>query len=625
MALDIQSRRRKAKDKETLAKRLAKERIEKREKEREEKELSRITGNPLTALSVERPNAPEIKEGVSLRSLTGNPAATVRPNSPPKGGGPIDWDSVAESNPGQPKTPVVFIPPGSQEAEAKKVLPGGKQGPVGPPGGNTISQFSVAAQEAAELAEIDEEKLAAAIASGNEGKQETSGIKTEGLWSDLPGMDAEEATADDVYTAEKELLDDIDSNLQAQLEEHAAENPIDIEADQEADPEALAEEELFPERNAKNQPGDFLERLDGMMNAVAAEEGLEGEPVAAEEGLEDEPVAAEEGLDGPVAAVNPIHAARAKRRSAEFWAQRFRAPIQDVMDTMNLAEQELLIENPNATPEEIKVAQIVALETDPGLARHQEVHKNQIQANVQRQADQTNRARIMGVPRGMVMMLDQINDAETPDAIVKGLITASGVYPQFRPMLQSVITGQVSANALKSQLTAAMLQMESAQSIALLNRPIPPEPERTPQAIANDLRNPTFDSQGVQKVSFGLLEGGLEGASRLNQVALSFGPQMRSVGQQILSEESPIQADLNTAREVIQLATGGEMPSAPQVNRLFGGGMTGSQIEKVMHLLYGEAGLRNLHTGGNLRGVAKDWTGVDPATFFGFDDLDNVG
>ena len=198
--------------------------------------------------------------------------------------------------------------------------------------------------------------------------------------------------------------------------------------------------------------------------------------------------------DEPVAEVNPIQAARAKRNSAEFWAQRMRAPVQDVMDVMDLAEQELLAENPNATPEEIKQAQIVALETDEDLARHKEVHEGQIQAAVYRQADQTNRARIMGVPRGMVMMLDQINDAQTPDEIVKGLITASGVYPQFRPMLQNVITGQVSANALKSQLAAAMMQLEGQKYVADAGRPLPEEPDRTPQAIATDLKTKISNS-----------------------------------------------------------------------------------------------------------------------------------
>ena len=103
------------------------------------------------------------------------------------------------------------------------------------------------------------------------------------------------------------------------------------------------------------------------------------------------------------------------------------------------------------------------------------------------------------------------------------------------------------------------------------------------------------------------------------------------MAQQALNDESPIQADLNTAREVVQLAIGDDLPSASQVNRLFGGGMTGSQIEKVVYLLYGEAGVRNLHTLGNLRGFIKDIPYVgdvigDPAnTIFGFDDLDNVG
>lgn len=608
MGLDIQSRRRKAKEKEALAKRLAKERREKREKEREEKEMSRITDNPLAALAVERPNAPSLKKGVSLESLTGSPAATVKPNSPPKDGGPIDWEAVAESNPGQPKKPVVFVPPGSQKAEADKLLPGGEQGPVAPPEDNTIDQFADAAEEAGERVDErnkrEEEELAAAIASGNEGKQETSGIETGGFagYSGVPGADTEDVAEDDVYIAEEHLLDDIDSNLQAQLDDYAAENPIEIEGDQEADPEALAENELFPDRKVKNPnslPGP--EEEGGMMNVGEEEEE-------------------------PVAEVNPIQAARKKRRSAEFWAQRMRAPIQDVMDVMDLAEQELLAENPNATPEEIKQAQIVALETDEDLARHKEVHEDQIQAAVHRQADQTNRARIMGVPRGMVMMLDQINDAETPDEIVKGLITASGVYPQFRPMLQNVITGQVSANALKSQLAAAMMQLEGQKYVADAGRPLPKEPERTPQAIATDLRNPTFDNQGVQKVDFALREAGIEGDGKFNEVVLSFAPQMRTVAQQILNpDESPIQADLNTAREVVQLAVGDEMPSAAQVNRLFGGGMTGSQIEQVMHLLYGEAGLRSLHTFGPLRGVAKDWGMGDPATWFGFDDLDNVG
>ena len=133
--------------------------------------------------------------------------------------------------------------------------------------------------------------------------------------------------------------------------------------------------------------------------------------------------------------------------------------------------------------------------------------------------DQTNRARIMGVPRGMVMMLDQINDAETPDDIVKGLITASGVYPQFRPMLQNVITGQVSANALKSQLAAAMMQMQSAEKVALINaNASQPTPERTPQAIAG-LRIPHSIARVRKRRS---LDGGRHRRNaKFNQVALS--------------------------------------------------------------------------------------------------------
>ena len=619
MALDIQSRRRKAKDKETLAKRLAKERKEQREKEREEKEMSRITDNPLAALAVKRPDAPNLKEGVSLDQLVLRPEDKGKANfnaSLPEGklplkqaSGPIDWEAVAESNPGQPKKPVVFVPPGSQKAEADKLLPGGEQGPVAPPEDNTIDQFADAAEDEGErVAERKKrkEEVAAAVESGNEGDITTTGIvdNKEITNSTLPGdqYDPVDFSETGVRVASEDLFDDIDSNLKAQLDDYAAENPIDIEGDQEADPEALAENELFPDRKVKNPnslPGP--EEEGGMMN-VGEEE------------------------DEPVAEVNPVQAARAKRRSAEFWAQRMKAPVTEVIKVMERAEQDFLAENPNATPEQIKAAVIAELEGDPNLQKAKETHFAQIDANVQRQADQANRARIMGVPRGMVMMLDQINDAETPDDIVKGLITASGVYPQFRPMLQNVITGQVSANALKSQLAAAMMQMQSAEKVALINaNASQPTPERTPQAIAEDLKNPTFDSQGVQKASFALMEGGIEGDAKFNQVALSFAPQMRAVAQQALNDESPIQADLNTAREVIQLAIGDELPSAAQVNRLFGGGMTGSQIEKVVHLLYGEDGVRNLHTLGPLRGVAKDWGMGDPATWFGFDDLDNVG
>lgn len=593
MGLDIQSRRRKSKTKEALARRLAKEKQEERKKE----ELSRIIDNPLAALAVGRPDAPEIEEGVSLGSLTGNPAVTMKPNSPPKDGGPIDWDAVAESNPGQPKKPVVFIPPGSQKAEAEKL----EQGPAAPPEDNAIDQFADAAEEAGELAEIDQAALADAIASGNEGKQETSGIETEGLDSGVPGFDAEESKAWDAKFAADDLFDDIDSNLKAQLDDYADENPIDIGGDQEADPEAIADSELFPERERRPfEPIPEEGEAGGMMNV------------------------ADEGEEEVVAEVNPVQAARAKRNSAEFWAERMRAPVQDVMDVMDLAEQELLSQNPEATPQEIKQAQIVALESDEGLNAHKRVHREQIANNVQVQADQTNRARIMGVPRGMVMMLDQINAAESDDDIVKGLITASSVYPQFRPMLQNVITGQVSANALKSQLAMTMAQLGSAEKIAELNAG--KGGERGVPDVRSDLANAPFNSQGVQQASMAMQETGTsDPGQRFDTVSRTFAVPMRSIGQQITSGETPNDEDLTTAREVIRLAVGDELPSATQVNRLFGGGMTSTQIEQVVSLLFGEGGLRNLHTGGNIRGVAKDWTGVDPATLFGFDDLDNVG
>lgn len=607
MGLDIQSRRRKARDKETLAKRLAKERKEKREKERKEKEMSRITDNPLAALAVERPNAPEIGEGVSLSSITGNPAATMKPNSPPKDGGPVDWEAVAEANPGA-KKPVVFVPPGSQKAEADKLLPGGEQGPVAPPEDNTIDKFADAAEEAGELAEIDEAALQAAIESGNEGKQETpdpflpyTDLETPGLWG---GLDAEQQALDGGMVEAKNLFDDIDGNLKAQLDDYAAESPIDIEGDQEADPEALAENDLFPDR--KGFPQNPL--------AGSAEDWQEAD--------------AGEEEDEPVAEVNPVQAARAKRRSAEFWAERMRAPVQDVMDVMDLAEQELLAENPNATPEEIKQAQIVALETDGGLARHKEVHGGQIQAAVHRQADQINRARIMGVPRGMVMMLDQINDAETPDDIVKGLITAASVYPQFRPMLQNVITGQVSANALKSQLATAMLDANTKRYVADAGRSVPEEPElQEHQILVNDLKELSFSPDGVQQANMVLAGSGIQDQQqRESIVALAFAAPMRAIGQQIANgDQPPSQADIATAKEIVRLAIGEKMPTAAQANRLFGGGLSGTQIERIVSLLFGQAGLRNLHPLGPLRGVAKDWGMGDPATWVGYDDVDNVG
>ena len=497
MALDIQSRRRKAKDKDTLAKRLAKERKEKREKEREEKELSRVTGNPLTALAVERPNAPEIGEGVSLRSLTGNPAATVKPNSPPKDGGPIDWDAVAESNPGA-KKPVVFIPPGSQKAEADKLLPGGEQGPVAPPEDNTIDQFADAAEEAGELADVDEAALQAAIESGNEGDQYDS--------------------------------------------------PVNAEADASVE--------------------DYSE-------------------------------------------VNPVQAARAKRRSAEFWAQRMKAPVEEVMTVMDIAEQELLSENPDATPEEIKQAQLVALETDEDLAKHKEVHGGQIQAAVDRQADQTNRARIMGVPRGMVMMLDQINDAQTPDDIVKGLITASGVYPQFRPMLQNVITGQVSANALKSQLATAMMQMRSAENVARINAGARQKPdERTTVNILENFKTAAaeFTPQSVLAAKTYAAEMG-QTEDLFNITALAFAEPMKSVAMKLLSPQGASDDEITTAKEVISLAMNGDRPQLNDINRLFGSTLSATQAEHIVRLLYGGAGVAATRTGGPARKWINDATG----------------
>ena len=582
MGLDIQSRRRKARDKETLAKRLAKERKEQREKEREEKEMSRITDNPLAALAVKRPDAPNLKEGVSLGSLTGSPAATVKPSSPPKDGGPIDWEAVAESNPGQPKKPVVFVPPGSQKAEADKLLPGGEQGPEAPPEDNTIDQFADAAEEAGERVDErskrKEEEIAAAIESGNEGEQEASGVTYGGTRIDDPegdpgnptlirkgpGFDTKEISDEWLQRTADDLFDDIDSNLKAQLDDYAAENPIEIEGDQEADPEALAEADL-------NQSG--------MMNV--------GEE-------EDEPV--EEYAGG----ITP-----------EFWADRLKAPVQDVRDVMKETELAVLSENPEATPEEIKQAQIVALETDEDLARHKEVHEDQIQAAVHRQADQTNRARIMGVPRGMVMMLDQINDAQTPDEIVKGLITASGVYPQFRPMLQNVITGQVSANSLKSQLAAAMMQMQSAEKIAALQANARKQPEeRTTVNILENFKAAAaeFTPQSVLAAKTYAAEMG-QTEDLFNITALAFAEPMKAVAMKMLSPQGASDDEITTAKEVINLAMNGDRPQLNDINRLFGSTLSAAQAEHIVRLLYGDAGVAATRTGGPARKWINDATG----------------
>jgi hypothetical protein len=376
------------------------------------------------------------------------------------------------------------------------------------------------------------------------------------------GWDTKEISDDWAARATEDLFDDIDGNLNAMMDDYAAEGTIDIEEDQEADPEALAEADL-------NQGG--------MMNAE-----------------DEEPV---EEYAGGI--------------TAEFWADRLKAPVQDVRDVMKETELAVLSENPDATPEEIKQAQIAALETDEDLAKHKEVHGDQIQAAVHRQADQTNRARIMGVPRGMVMMIDQINDAETPDDIVKALITASSVYPQFRPMLQNVITGQVSANTLKSQLTAGMMQMRSAENVALINAGArqPPQ-ERTTVNILDNFKTAAaeFTPQSVLAAKVYAAEFG-QTEDLFNITALAFAEPMKAVAMKLLSPQGASGDEITTAKEVINLAMNGDRPQLNDINRLFGSTLSATQAEHIVKLLYGDAGVAATRTGGPARKWINEATG----------------
>jgi len=253
--------------------------------------------------------------------------------------------------------------------------------------------------------------------------------------------------------------------------------------------------------------------------------------------------------------------------------------------------------------------------------------EEQIRQNVKNQASQVNRARVQGISRGLVMAIDDVVNAGTPEQMLKAMITGAAVYPQFRPLAQAVISGQVSAQAIQAQLAQTQIQSMSTleakkyEADAAARSAEAKSRAEDPVGTAQDrAKNAEFTPQGVNDVILSASQ--LAPGDEPRYIANTFAGQMQSMAQGILSGQPASPEDLSAMKSVLMAITGGGMPTARDMQMAFGGNLSPGDLKELAGTLFGQQGVRNMTVTGNARGAIKDVLGIDPGEWAGWDASD---
>ena len=243
-------------------------------------------------------------------------------------------------------------------------------------------------------------------------------------------------------------------------------------------------------------------------------------------------------------------------------------------------------------------------------AEHNDLEQRK--ANVMQRANQGNRARRQGIPVGMVMAIDEINNAQDDRSMMQAMVNASAVYPQFRPMVAAVAQGQISANALKARLLQSQMQYMSAKEVAALQAGAEAEKNKDPVDRANErAKDAAFTPQGINDVVLTSSQLGHDDETAATYLANTYSEPMNNLADSMLAGESPDPQELSAMKQVMMRYTGGNLPTSRDMVALFGR-RSPEEMRELAGMLFGESGVRNLTMFGNAIGAVEDvgdWVG----------------
>lgn len=243
-------------------------------------------------------------------------------------------------------------------------------------------------------------------------------------------------------------------------------------------------------------------------------------------------------------------------------------------------------------------------------AEHNDLEQRK--ANVMQRANQGNRARRQGIPVGMVMAIDEINNAQDDRSMMQAMVNASAVYPQFRPMVAAVAQGQISANALKARLLQSQMQYMSAKEVAALQAGAEAEKNKDPVDRANErAKDAAFTPQGINDVVLTSSQLGHDDETAATYLANTYSEPMNNLADSMLAGESPDPQELSAMKQVMMRYTGGNLPTSRDMVALFGR-RSPEEMRELADMLFGESGVRNLTMFGNAIGAVEDvgdWVG----------------
>jgi hypothetical protein len=546
----------------------------------------------LPPADVPRPNAPNLPPGMSLDDLAKGAEAPAREAPrPPSPASPVDMDAVRETNSQPaPKQPLIEAPDGSPVVTSQADLARRyKENPNLPPKPTGKTSFEEAMGPAMEDAVRNEKqkRLKKEIANGRRPFDMTNEEKAERAQA----AEDEEAAA---------LAEDMEA---AEAEEMAA-----------AEESGAFDEPPPPAEEFPDVPEDMEEEMRaGLNNPVPAPEddGPPGEtPAERENRLLLEKVRREHPAQEQSEASKRRSAKLRRQRLITSWAARTGLSRGDIADLYDEGAASA------AEGEDAHGAGIDAIVTSD--ARHNAEHNDleQRRANVTRRAQQQDRARRQGIPFGMVMAIDEINNAQDDRSMLQAMINASAVYPQFGAMAQAVANGQIASNELKARLLQSQMQFMTQREIAELQSKTEAEKNKSPVDKANDrAKGAEFSPQGINDVVLTSAELGHDPETARQYLANTYSEPMNAMADSILAGESPDPQELAALKQVLMRYTDGNMPTARDMVAVFGR-RSKEDLKELADMFFGEAGVRNLTTFGNMLGAENgEW--IADNTWFG--------
>jgi len=490
-----------------------------------------------------RPNAPEVPHGMSLESITQNTEVPLQPNPEPRSpvrGAPlgVDMDAVREANPGQ-------LPP---VPEQTVTLDRGK---------------------GKEVLAMSQEDLAKAYENGAGPELPTKKTDWEKAM-DLPNKQRRPFDLTPEEKAERAAKSEAESG---DLDEPPP--PEEMEAKMRGE---VGEDELIlpdPGENPNQEPSPYKPREAAPEPEEVAEEAVD--PEAASRQAQRESM--REGLK--------------RRNSIDFWTKRTGLPrdlIAEMWDEGTASAGE---------GEDPRLAAISKMRTSDEVATAMYNREEQRNINVQNRASQNNRSRRQGIPVGMVMAIDGINFAKTPEELHKALVGAASVYPaQFGGALQMLMQGQITEKELQSRLMQTQIQtmgaMEAARYAAQAEQAKAEAANKDPVDKALErAEGAEFSTNGVNSVGMTATQLGIPPEEQPEFIANTFAPQMQELATGILDGNPASASDVATMKAVLSKITGGTLPSMDQFMSAFGGTLSKEDAYELLDVIYGDAGVRN--------------------------------